>query len=117
LPLDLARSDEEDLIKVSFVAFPFSPRSFGLSFHALLTLVLLVSSGHEVGTGPAFIAAATPNPYDNGDQHSGPRPTFRDILQPKKKLASDEGLTWKVAAMNVVKASWLNVLVRPSFPS
>lgn len=43
---------------------------------------------------------------------SAPRPPLKDILfKNNKKLASDERLTWPVAGMNVIKASWLNVMV------
>ncbi|KAL7417354.1 Sodium/calcium exchanger protein-domain-containing protein [Mrakia frigida] len=50
-------------------------------------------------------------PYTNGDEHQPTRRTFKSIFSPRKKLASDAGLTWRVALRNIATASWFNVML------
>lgn len=57
----------------------------------------------------------TRTPYISGDAPPLSRLPLKDLLlNPKKKLASDVGLTWKVAFKNLFFSSWLNIMVSRS---
>ncbi|KAL7412571.1 Sodium/calcium exchanger protein-domain-containing protein [Mrakia frigida] len=74
--------------------------------------------GHGVVNGNTFASnfnggsGTTTTPFNNGDENAASRPPLKDLLfSPRKKLASDAGLTWRVAMRNICTASWLNVML------